>query len=211
MMVKVPGFRGAETSSFTEFVDLYPTLAGKWHWLPHLTRATRNTRLTVSRRPSSAPPAAPPLPSADMAGCDVPVPCPDNATSVGVETCTEGVSMRPLFTNPTAPFKAAAFSQYPRPNMNDIQSMGYSMVTKVGGHQLRYTEWVPVTLLDKEAQLFKPDWSTSLGLELYNHSASGFSFDEMENVNIAAAAGAGTLAALSKQLRAHFQRRQPPV
>jgi len=210
MMIKVPGFRGAETSSYTEFVDLYPTLAGKWRAerelemrRAHRTRAARNTRLTCSRRPL--------LPSADMAGCDVPVPCPDNATSVGVETCTEGVSMRPLFTDPTAPFKAAAFSQYPRPNMNDIQSMGYSMVTKVGGHQLRYTEWVPVTLLDKEAQLFKPDWSTSLGLELYNHSASGFSFDEMENVNIAAVAGAGTLVALSKQLRAHFQRRQPPV
>ena len=137
------------------------------------------------------------------------MPCPDNATSVSVETCTEGVSMRKLFSDPTAPFKAAAYSQYPRPNMNDIQSMGYSMVTKLGGHQLRYTEWVPVQLLDKKAQLFKPDWGTLLGLELYNHSASGFSFDAMENVNVATSANASILAKLSKMLRAHFMKRQP--
>jgi arylsulfatase A-like enzyme len=60
---------------------------------------------------------------------------PTLAEACGLEVPThcEGLSMLPLFENPQRPWKAAAFSQYPRGKL-----MGYSMRTE----RWRYTEWI---------------------------------------------------------------------
>ena len=54
---------------------------------------------------------------ADLAGIAVPPLCPENSSKVAL--CTEGVSLRPIFADPTHEVKRAAFSQYPhRANVN---------------------------------------------------------------------------------------------
>jgi hypothetical protein len=78
MMISWPeqlgGGRPGRTNSFTEFVDIFPTLA-------------------------------------DLADIPVPPLCPMDSSKVRL--CTEGVSLRPLFADPTHVVKRAAFSQYP--------------------------------------------------------------------------------------------------
>jgi len=62
----------------------------------------------------------------------------------------EGLSMLPLLENPARPWKAAAFSQYPRAKL-----MGYSIRTE----RWRYTEWIE-----------RPGGAVA-ARELYDHSA----------------------------------------
>jgi hypothetical protein len=52
--------------------------------------------------------------------------------------------------------------------MNDKLEMGYSMVTRAfdGGSQLRYTEWINITLLDDATQLYRRHWDQLVGVEL---------------------------------------------
>ena len=103
---------------------------------------------------------------------------------------------------------ARALSLYPRPNMNDKASMGYSMVTRVNGSQLRYTEWVNLSRVDgnrDDDQWFVPLWRQSLGVELYNHTASGTCWDCLENDNLAPGAPIELLQALSATLRAAWR------
>ena len=96
----------------------------------------------------------------------------------------EGTSMAPLLERPDRPWKPAAFSQYPRPEI-----MGYTMRT----HRYRYTEW----LSEKDGRV--------LGRELYDHQA-----DPLENVNAAEqAANAELLNELAAQLRAGWQAARP--
>ena len=40
--------------------------------------------------------------------------------------------------------------------------MGYSMLTHLDGHEIRYTEWVHYPGPSKN---FKPDWSTNYGTD----------------------------------------------
>jgi len=74
---------------------------------------------------------------ADICGLDIPASC-------------EGASMKPLLEDPDRPWKAAAFSQYPRSKM-----MGYSMRSG----PWRYTEWIDRKSGEVQAR------------ELYDHTA----------------------------------------
>jgi hypothetical protein len=47
----------------------------------------------------------------DLAGIPVPPLCPENSSQIAL--CTEGVSLRPIFSNPAHAVKRASFSQYP--------------------------------------------------------------------------------------------------
>jgi len=72
-------------------------------------------------------------------------------------------------------------------------TMGYSLLTRYQGHEYRYNEWVhfPGPSAD-----FKPTWSESVGVELYNHTA-----DPAENYNLAPEiADQSVLQVLSKRL-----------
>ena len=95
--------------------------------------------------------------------------CPHD--SKHVRTCREGSSMMPLIDHPTRPWKEAAFSQYPR-TTHHTKYMGYTVRTD----QYRYTEWVKFNA----APTYTPDWTNSIGTELYDHSA-----DPEENHNVA--------------------------
>jgi len=55
-------------------------------------------------------------------------------------------------------------------------TMGYTMVTVVGGHEYRYTEWAD---FNTEGYDKKVNWARNVGKELYNHSA-----DAGENFNL---------------------------
>ena len=48
---------------------------------------------------------------ADLAGIPVPPLCPEDSSKVAL--CTEGVSLRPIFADPSHEVKRASFSQYP--------------------------------------------------------------------------------------------------
>ena len=74
------------------------------------------------------------------------------ACGLGAPEHCEGLSMLPLLENPGRPWKAAAFSQYPRGKL-----MGYSVRTE----RWRYTEWIERTtghVVDRE---------------LYDHATEG--------------------------------------
>lgn len=88
----------------------------------------------------------------------------------------EGLSMVPLYDNPERPWKAAAFSQYPRAG----NLMGYSLRTA----RWRYTEWIERASGRVEAR------------ELYDHSSG-----PIAAANLAALpAHAATVAELSSLL-----------
>lgn len=74
---------------------------------------------------------------ADLAGLEIPEPCPEDNPNA-VAACTDGISLRELWAAPATEIKPRALSLYPRPNMNDKQAMGYSMVKRVNGSLLRY-------------------------------------------------------------------------
>ena len=104
--------------------------------------------------------------------------CPPESSHVS--HCTEGSSLMPLIRNPSAQWKSAAFSQYPR-NVHGAhgqKAMGYTMTTS----QYRYTEWVRVTNLYTSS--YKPDWNTVYSTELYDHTK-----DPEENYNVADESG----------------------
>jgi arylsulfatase A-like enzyme len=97
----------------------------------------------------------------------------------------EGTSFVPLLTDPTRPWKSAAFSQYPR---KGGEVMGYSMRTD----RYRYTEWQ-----DKQGKV--------LASELYDHQA-----DPAETRNVAGAPEqAKVVEELAKQLKAGWQAAKP--
>lgn len=93
--------------------------------------------------------------------------CPVNSSQIAF--CREGESLMSLIQNPSAPWKDAVFSQYPR-HQNGVDIMGYSICTA----RFRYTEWAKFTY----APEYQPDWGQIYGLELYDHQ-----FDPQENMN----------------------------
>ncbi|MEY3896569.1 MAG: hypothetical protein RLZZ214_2089 [Verrucomicrobiota bacterium] len=88
---------------------------------------------------------------ADLAG----LPKPENQ---------EGFSFKPLFDDPSRPWKSAAFSQYPR-GRRGKEIMGYTMRTD----QYRFTQWVN-----------GKDHTKVIASELFDHQA-----DPLENTNVA--------------------------
>jgi iduronate 2-sulfatase len=101
----------------------------------------------------------------DLAGLPAVQRCPDGGADA-VAACTDGVSLKPLWAQPSATMHRQVLSLYPRPNMNDKASMGYSMVLRVGGSQLRYTEWINISLSDPANQLYERHWDQNIGVEL---------------------------------------------
>jgi arylsulfatase A-like enzyme len=79
----------------------------------------------------------------------------------------EGCSFAPLLDNPGRKWKKAAFSQYPRGNLDDINTI--TMGTSMRTDRYRYTEWKKL----KTGKI--------LASELYDHD-----IDPQENVNLAA-------------------------
>lgn len=183
MMVHVPGLtdQGIITEHYSEHVDLFPTL----------TEAAMGVQLEN---------------------------CPSGDASFDVALCAEGSSLVPLMRNPSSPVKTASFSQYPRGYQKDQFSeeeegelgsnptmskciteggkgctMGYTLVTNVGGHEYRYTEWA-----DFNTKGFKKkvNWDRNVGIELYNHSA-----DPGENINLDVTSHKSLASKLAQMLR----------
>lgn len=120
--------------------------------------------------------------------------CPE--VSKDIALCREGESLMPLMMNPSAPWKDAAFSQYPR-EMNGTKIMGYTIRTD----QYRYTEWPAFSY----APDYKPDWTKNFGIELYDHFA-----DPEENYNHAFDAKYATIKQqLSDKLHAGWRAARP--
>ncbi|KYM80558.1 Iduronate 2-sulfatase [Atta colombica] len=103
--------------------------------------------------------------------------------------CSEGITLLPLIKSTlqcqSIPWKKAAFSQYPRPEiqpmlhpnsdkprLKDINIMGYTLKTS----DYRYTAWIPFV-----HTTCKPDWDVIIAEELYDHKT-----DRAEEFNIAA-------------------------
>jgi arylsulfatase A-like enzyme len=103
----------------------------------------------------------------------------------------EGWSFGPLMQRPARPWKAAAFSQYPR-SANRQRLMGYSMRTA----RYRYTQW-----------RLRDDPTRVVARELYDHQS-----DPQENVNLAARPDADrqVLAKLAAQLERGWRGALPP-
>ena len=96
----------------------------------------------------------------------------------------EGTRAKPLVENPDRPWKAAAFSQYPRNEKGGL--MGYSMRTD----RYRFTVWVKIS-----------DHTQIDARELYDHQ-----LDSQENVNLANdPAHAAVVEKLMVQWRAGWQ------
>ncbi|KYQ56276.1 Iduronate 2-sulfatase [Trachymyrmex zeteki] len=103
--------------------------------------------------------------------------------------CSEGITLLPLIKSTlqcqSIPWKKAAFSQYPRPEiqpmlhpnsdkprLKEINIMGYTLKT----NDYRYTVWIPFAYMT-----YKPDWDVIIAEELYDHKT-----DRAEDFNIAA-------------------------
>uniref|UniRef100_T1JGG9 Iduronate 2-sulfatase n=1 Tax=Strigamia maritima TaxID=126957 RepID=T1JGG9_STRMM len=117
---------------------------------------------------------------AEAVGLPVPKMCPEPSSKS--MTCTEGVSLIPLFTSNPILWKKAVFSQYPRPSKfpqensdqpkkKDIKFMGYTMRT----HKYRFTQWIGF-----DTSHCRGNWSDIIGTELYNKQ-----IDVLEDNNLA--------------------------
>ena len=102
----------------------------------------------------------------------------------------EGHSFLPLLDDPARPWKAVAFSQYPRGSKETGPLMGYA----VKSDQYRYVEWR------------KKGTTEVVARELYDHKA-----DPNEDRNVAAdPANANVIDKLSMRLKAGWQANAPP-
>ncbi|XP_018406143.1 PREDICTED: iduronate 2-sulfatase isoform X1 [Cyphomyrmex costatus] len=136
---------------------------------------------------------------ADLAGVPIPI-CQDiNSTNDHLKNvltqnevpnpCSEGITLLPLIKSTLkcqrVSWKKAAFSQYPRPEiqpvlhpnsdkprLKEINIMGYTLKTS----NYRYTVWIPFA-----HTTCKPDWDVIIAEELYDHKT-----DRAEDFNIAA-------------------------
>ncbi|MBA4190396.1 MAG: iduronate sulfatase [Planctomycetaceae bacterium] len=102
----------------------------------------------------------------------------------------EGYSFAPLLDDPNKPWKAVAFSQYPRGSKETGPLMGYAVRTE----RYRYVEWR------------KRDGTGVVARELYDHQT-----DPNEDRNVAGdAANKTVLDQLTKQLAAGWKQNTPP-
>jgi arylsulfatase A-like enzyme len=100
----------------------------------------------------------------------------------------EGHSFAPLLDDPQKPWKAAAFSQFPRGGKDTGQLMGYAMRTE----RYRYVEWR------------KRGTTEVVARELYDHST-----DPQENTNVASA-NKDVVEKLAAQLASGWEGNAPP-
>ncbi len=102
----------------------------------------------------------------------------------------EGHSFAPLLDDPKRPWKAAAFSQYPRGGKETVPLMGYAIRTD----RYRYVEWR------------KRDGTEVVARELYDHRT-----DPDEDVNVAGdAANEEVVEKLAERLAAGWKQNTPP-
>jgi iduronate 2-sulfatase len=110
----------------------------------------------------------------------------------------EGISARPLFSNPQRPWKTAAFSQYPRNTHEDELAAGRwdLMGSTLRTDRYRFTRWSKVAAPE--------EYDT---IELYDHNA-----DPAENDNVAGRpVYAAAVRDLSARLTAGWQAALPPA
>ena len=101
----------------------------------------------------------------------------------------EGHSFAPLLDDPKRPWKAAAFSQYPRGGKDTGPLMGYAIRTD----RYRYVEWR------------KRDGAEVVARELYDHRT-----DPDEDRNVAGdAANKEVVEELAEQTRGRVERKRP--
>jgi iduronate 2-sulfatase len=179
---------------------------------------------------------------ADLAGLPVPPLCPqENAVTPWQNNaqemyCVEGISLKPLWQNPTRPWKSAAFSQYPRPysgfpstatglppfahahgsgpcNATDAQVAYCHEGEQVMGHTIRIDKWRYTEWTKFDASKGLADWSVLYGKELYSHTASPVPSPDFnyENENVANRPEHEVLVKkLSAQLHAGWRPALPP-
>ena len=135
------------------------------------------------------------------------------SSSLPLKTCTDGVSLRPLIARPDKPIRGTALSVYSRhvpssshrhgrslSNMSPCLSggnkgcaLGYSILTYLDKHEVRYTEWVH---FPGPSNRFRPVWTTNYGVEFYNHTES-----PSEDINRNAWLSSSVRSELSRRLR----------
>eukprot|EP00466_Bigelowiella_natans_P009609 jgi/Bigna1/81705/fgenesh1_pg.83_\ len=175
MMMRVPGHTddGVLTNEYVELLDVMPTLS-------HLALGSEIEKCPVQKSDKRR-----------------------------AKLCSEGKSLRSLITRPTSPVREYALTQVSRlkpecrrakrterlPNnahkcLRECCVMGYSIITRRTGKELRYTEYV-------EYNLDGANFSAYYGREMYDHSV-----DIAENVNVAEEPGRfGEVQLLSRMLR----------
>ena len=133
----------------------------------HIPAVTNNRALGVSDRLVELVDLFPTL--VELAGFPPLTKCPAGyKESKGVNLCTEGTSLLPLFRDPTAlktEWKDRIFYQYPHYQMHNAEfrcCMGYSMRNVL----FRYTEWVQCARGCAHGTCI-PNWSLMCGVELY--------------------------------------------
>lgn len=203
MIIRVPGVQTPPQvrTELVEFVDLFSTLtdlAG----LPRPSLCPRDSRnVPVCTEGSSLVP---------LLAATLPVEWKDAAFS-WYPTCSASAAAhasRPAVRLTQLPPSAAVHDIPPYNgclNPGDPKVMGYSIRTSdnatVGAY--RYTEWVPFNKTTG-----KPDWTTVLARELYDHSEGA---DGGENHNVAALPRyQAAVAALSAKLHAGWRAALPP-
>eukprot|EP01050_Picozoa_sp_SAG11_P032808 SAG11_NODE_10840_length_802_cov_1.297297_1_plen_210_part_01 len=192
-MIYAPGVRSGTVLSYTEHVDLWPTLA----------------ELATGRAVSPCPSGAALLATAvcTMGRSLAPIMRSPAAAGVGAafsqypRSYCENISRSnpnpncwPRGADRASPARGVGAGGAAGPGGAEVVgwraspspcfercTMGYSMVTQVGGREYRYTEWVDFGTVTPLA----PDWGRLVGVEMYDHgtaASSGVAFEENANV-----------------------------
>eukprot|EP00466_Bigelowiella_natans_P005027 jgi/Bigna1/87015/estExt_fgenesh1_pg.C_160028 len=173
MMISVPGESGARiTNSYTELVDLMPTLTDlamglKLQACPKKARAARARSLCTDGKSLRPLFLNPRRKLKEFAVTQTRRKYPKWFTTESGER-VRSVCPRSQVRNGSSPTQRKQM-----PCLYECCSMGYSLVATVQNAEHRYTAWTRYTALGG------PDWGYVLGRELYNHKE-----DPGENVNI---------------------------
>ena len=200
-MYRVPGLTdgGITTRMPTETVDIFPSLVdfatgSKIETCPADSRKVKSCTEGTTVRPLIAKPQSP-IKGASFSMYDRGIPhkaIEEGRRQVDFKAATQKIGF-PLYST-----FSRSLGKHTTPSgcLTHQCAMGYSMLTHVDGHEVRYTEWVKFQGPDGN---FTPDWSVSYGVELYNHTD-----DAAENYNAHKDADPEVAKALSAQLRKNW-------
>lgn len=202
MFLVAPGLTdaGIVTRTPTEYVDLMPTLAelAFEYTVPACPDGNTSTVQLCTHGVSLVPLITDPFtPVRKAAYSQYPRGWKDHATSLEVQISSSSGGGGSSSSSSVTELGGLAAGGVPSPSacLHTKCTMGYSLLTNVGGVEYRYTEWAGFN----SAHFGKPDWTHNVGRELYNHSS-----DPLENFNIATADGTTPLEqGLSALLKQH--------